>query len=140
MDDKVVQRGAVEEPAPKKDEPQARTVVRKKSRRVGLLASLIILLIALGTMVVYGLMKRWAWTAALQLQTNQNIAGLTVAVVRPEKASAKNCRRSTWANRSVHPGANLRSNVWLSEEMVFRYRLSCERRGCIRRNRYAGRR
>ena len=89
MDDRVVQRGTVEESAPKKYEPQARTAVRKKSRRVGLIAFLIILLIALGTMVVYGLMKRSAWTAALQLQTNQNIAGLTVAVVRPEKAPAK---------------------------------------------------
>jgi RND family efflux transporter MFP subunit len=89
MDDTVVQRGTVEESAPEKYEPQARTAVRKRSRRVGLIAFLIILLIALGTMVVYGLMKRSAWTAALQLQTNQNIAGLTVAVVQPEKAPAK---------------------------------------------------
>jgi multidrug efflux pump subunit AcrA (membrane-fusion protein) len=89
MDDTVVQRGTVRESAPEKYEPQARTAVRKRSRRVGLLALRIILLIALGIMVVYGLMQRSAWTAAGQLQTNQNIAGLTVAVVQPEKAPAK---------------------------------------------------
>jgi RND family efflux transporter MFP subunit len=89
MDDTVVQRRTVGESAPEKYELQARTAVRKRSRRVGLLAFLIILLIALGAMLVYGLMQRSAWTAALQLQTNQNIAGLTVAVVRPEKAPAK---------------------------------------------------
>jgi multidrug efflux pump subunit AcrA (membrane-fusion protein) len=89
MDNTVVQRGTAEESAPEKYEPQTRRAVRKRSRRVGLAAFLIILLIALGVMVVYGLMKRSAWTAALQLQTNQNIAGLTVAVVRPEKAPSK---------------------------------------------------
>jgi RND family efflux transporter MFP subunit len=89
MDNTVVQRGTVEESAPKKHEPHARTAVRKRSRGVRLAAFLIILLLALGALAVYGLMKRSAWTAALQLQTNQNIAGLTVAVVRPEKAPAK---------------------------------------------------
>jgi RND family efflux transporter MFP subunit len=89
MDNTVVQRGTVEESAPENYEPKARTAVRKRSRRVGLAAFLIILLMALGVMVVYGLMERSAWTAALQVQTNQNIAGLTVAVVRPEKAPAK---------------------------------------------------
>ena len=89
MDNTVVQRGTVEEPAPEKYEPQPRTAVRKRSRGAGLAAFLIILLMVLGVLAVYGLMKRSAWTAALQLQTNQNIAGLTVAVVRPEKAPAK---------------------------------------------------
>jgi RND family efflux transporter MFP subunit len=89
MDNTVVQRGTVEESAPEKYEPHARTAVRKRSRGFRLAALLIILLMALGVLAVYGLMKRSAWTAALQLQTNQNIAGLTVAVVRPEKAPAK---------------------------------------------------
>jgi RND family efflux transporter MFP subunit len=89
MDNTVVQRGTVEESAPEKHEPKARTAVRKRSRGARLAAFLIILLMVLGVLAVYGLMKRSAWTAALQLQTNQNIVGLTVAVVRPEKAPAK---------------------------------------------------
>jgi RND family efflux transporter MFP subunit len=89
MDNTVVQRGTVEESAPEKHEPKARTAVRKRSRGARLAAFLIILLMVLGALAVYGLMKRSAWTAALQLQTNQNIVGLTVAVVRPEKAPAK---------------------------------------------------
>jgi RND family efflux transporter MFP subunit len=89
MDETLVQRGAVEESSPDTREPPVQPPARKKTRRIGLAVVFIVALVALGIAVVYGIRSRSAWTAALQQETNENVANLTVAVVQPRQAPAK---------------------------------------------------
>jgi RND family efflux transporter MFP subunit len=85
MDEILVQRVAVEESSPESKHPPA----PKKRRRIALAVFFFVAFIALGVAVVYGLRTRSAWTAALQQQTNENVANRTVAVVRPRQAPVK---------------------------------------------------
>jgi multidrug efflux pump subunit AcrA (membrane-fusion protein) len=89
MDETLVQRGAVEESSPETRQPPVQPPARKKTRRIGLAVVFIVALVALGIAVVYGIRTRSAWTAALQQETNENVANLTVAVVQPRQAPAK---------------------------------------------------
>jgi RND family efflux transporter MFP subunit len=89
MDETLVQRVTVEEPSPENKEPQAQPPARKKGRRIAFTVLFLLVLVALGVMVVYGIMTRSAWTATLQQQTNEVVAALTVAVAEPRVAPAR---------------------------------------------------
>jgi RND family efflux transporter MFP subunit len=89
MDETLVQRFAVEESSPGNKEAQAQPPARKKTLRIGLAVFFLVVIVALGIAVVYGLRTRSAWTAALQQQTNENVANRSVAVVHPRQAPPK---------------------------------------------------
>ena len=78
MDETLVQRVTVEELSPEIKAPQAQPPARKKSRRIAFTVFFLLVLVALGLMVVHGIMARSAWTSTLQQQTNEVVAALTV--------------------------------------------------------------
>jgi RND family efflux transporter MFP subunit len=85
MDEILVQTVAVEDSLPESKKPSG----PKKTRRIALAVFFFVAFVALGVAVVYGLRTRSAWTAALQRQTNENVANRTVSVVRPRQAPVK---------------------------------------------------
>jgi RND family efflux transporter MFP subunit len=89
MDETLVQRVTVEEPSPGNKEHQAQPAPPKKNRRIAFIVFFFVVFVALGAMVVYGIMTRSAWTATLQQQTNEVAAALTVAVAEPRVAPAR---------------------------------------------------
>ena len=109
---------------------------KKPQRALALKLFLLIGAVSLIVMAVYGLVTRSATTENLQRQANQAYAELAVSVVNAGKGARHHFDRSAWSDPGVHPGASLRPNDRLCEEMEFRYWFPRKGRGCFGGDRY----